>query len=158
MISRRAGLTILVLFAYPAWLAMMALHEAGHVLHALASGGRVEHVSIPLLGFSRTDIWANPHPQWVAWGGPLWGCLLPLAGLGVARVARRAVTPARLFAGFCLIANGAYIGLGPWMTAGDGHDLLRHGAPAWSLVAFGAVAFAAGVKLWDLPRGGGAER
>src|SRR5258706_15627661 len=68
---------------YPAWIAMMALHEAGHVLNALTSGGRVSSVTIPLLGFSRTDLSANPHPLWVAWGGPVWGCLFALAVLGV---------------------------------------------------------------------------
>jgi len=40
------------------WLAMMAVHELGHVLHAWASGGVVERVSLPLLSFSRTTI--NP--------------------------------------------------------------------------------------------------
>jgi hypothetical protein len=67
-------------------------------------------------------------------GRPAWACLIPLAFLAIAHALRRLVNPLRLFAGFCLIANGAYIGLGPWMTAGDGHDLLRHGAQPWMLV------------------------
>jgi hypothetical protein len=148
MLSRRRLLAVLILCAYPAWLAMMALHEAGHALHAFTSGGRVARVSIPLLDFSRTDLSANPHPLWVAWGGPVWGCLIPLGLLLAARPLRGWRNAARTFAGFCLIANGAYIGLGPWMTAGDGHDLLRHGAPAWTLVAFGVAALAAGLLLW----------
>jgi hypothetical protein len=146
--SRRQRLLLLALAAYPAWLAMMAVHEAGHALHAVTSGGRIQRISIPLLDFSRTDLAINPHPLWVAWGGPLWGCLIPLALLTIATALRRLVNPLRLFAGFCLIANGAYIGLGPWMTAGDGHDLLRHGARAWMLIAFGATAFAGGIFLW----------
>lgn len=148
MPPRRRSLVILLLCAYPAWLAMMALHEAGHILHAITSGGRVERVNLPLLDFSRTDLSANPHPQWVAWGGPVWGCLFPLALLALARTAPRAVTAARLFAGFCLIANGAYLALGPAMTAGDGHDLLRHGAPVWSLIASGVATISLGLLLW----------
>jgi hypothetical protein len=136
------------ILVYPAWMAMMTLHEAGHVLNALTSGGRVTGVTIPLLGFSRTDLSLNPHPLWVAWGGPVWGCLFAVAVLVLAGILRRFVIAARLFAGFCLIANGAYIGLGGLMTAGDGHDLLRHGAPGWSLILFGAVALTAGLWLW----------
>jgi hypothetical protein len=141
---------VIVVATYPAWLAMMALHEVGHALHAVTSGGRVTGVTLPLIGFSRTDVAPNPHPQWTAWGGPLWGCLLPMIALGIARRFRRPRNPARVFAGFCMIANGAYLGLGPWMTAGDGHDLIRHGAPRWTLMLFGAIATAGGLYLWHL--------
>jgi hypothetical protein len=139
----------LILLLYPMWLAMMAVHEAGHCLSAYFSGGRVESVTLPLLGFSRTDLSRNPHPQFVAWGGPLWGVFIPLAILLLVRMTiPRAARAVAVLAGFCLIANGAYIGLGSFMTAGDGHDLLRHGAPGWTLVLFGATAFAAGLYLW----------
>jgi hypothetical protein len=139
----------LILLLYPMWLAMMAVHETGHCLNALFSGGRVESVTLPLLGFSRTDLSRNPHPLFVAWGGPVSGVLIPLAILLLARLMlRRLSRPAAVFAGFCLIANGAYIGLGPFMTAGDGHDLLRHGAPRWTLLVFGATAFSAGLYFW----------
>jgi hypothetical protein len=135
---------------YAAWLGMLTLHETGHALHALLSGGKVDRITLPLIGFSRTDLSLNPHPQWVAWGGPVWGCLVPLVLLAIAHATHRAVRAARLFAGFCLIANGAYLGLGPAMTAGDAHDLLRHGAPTWTLIAFGILAFTAGLYLWHL--------
>ena len=39
MRKRRA--LILLLSLYPSWLAMMAVHEAGHVAHAWVSGGTV---------------------------------------------------------------------------------------------------------------------
>lgn len=145
----RTRRTILVVLAiYPAWLAMMALHEIGHVIHVRLSGGTVNRVIIPLAGFSRTDLATNPRPQFVAWGGALWGCLIPVLLLLFAHGAGRAVYLARLFAGFCLIANGAYIGLGPLMTAGDGHDLIRHGASAGLLYVVGSFAVAVGLYLW----------
>src|SRR4051812_15063274 len=56
--------------------------------------------------------------------------------------------PPRLFAGFCLIANGAYLPLGPLMTAGDAHDLRRHAATTWTLVAAGLTALCTGLFLW----------
>jgi hypothetical protein len=128
---------------------MMLLHELGHILHALLTGGHITHLSLPLLGFSRTDISPNPYPQFVAWGGPLWGALLPLLLLLLTpRTLTRTRNAARLFAGFCLISNGAYLALGPLMTAGDAHDLLRHGAPAWTLVTSGLAALTAGLYLW----------
>lgn len=147
MKGRRRAI-IIVIAIYPAWLAMMALHEMGHVIHARLSGGTVERVIIPLAGFSRTDLAINPRPQFVAWGGALWGCLVPVLLLLFAHAIGRGVFWARLFAGFCLIANGAYIGLGPLMTAGDGHDLIRYGASIGVLHLSGAIAAAVGLYLW----------
>ena len=57
---------------YASWLTMMAVHEFGHVAHAWFSGGHVVRVIVPLLGFSRTDVFPNPSPSFVTWGGPLW--------------------------------------------------------------------------------------
>jgi hypothetical protein len=54
----------------------------------------------------------------------------------------------RFFAGFCLIANGAYLAAGAWAGIGDAGDLLRHGSPTWCLWLFGVVAVPAGLWLW----------
>src|SRR4051812_23198633 len=109
---------LLPVLLYAAWLVMMFVHEAGHVLHAWLSGGAVNRVHIPLVGFSQTFYSANPRPGFVAWGGPVWGCTIPLILLGLARVFRmpeRVPRAAQFFAGFCLIANGAYLGVG-WIS------------------------------------------
>ena len=143
------NIALLVVGIYAAWLAMMALHEAGHVLHAWLSGGTVENVELPLLGFSRTDLANNPHPAFVAWGGAVWGSMLPLAILAAARLARwRYRHVSRFFAGFCLIANGAYLAVGWLLTDGDAADLVRLGAPTWTLIASGVAAVAFGLLLW----------
>lgn len=134
-----------------AWLAMLAVHEFGHVLHAWLSGGGVQQVVLDPRTFSRTDVVLNPHPLWVAWGGVLWGCLIPLALWGVAAAAFRqhAYLP-RWFAGFCLISNGAYLAAGPFAGGGpDGAEIVRLGWPAWPLVTFGAMGVAAGLALWN---------
>ena len=55
----------------------------------------------------------------------------------------------QFFAGFCLIANGAYISIGALVPVGDAVDLLRHGAAAWQFLAFGLLACPAGLWLWN---------
>src|SRR5689334_670919 len=98
---------------YFSWLGMLAVHELGHVVHAALSGGRVIRISFPLLGFSQTFVDPNPHPQFVAWGGPIWGSLLPVLALFVSMALRKKkLIVAWFLTGFCLICNGAYIGLG----------------------------------------------
>lgn len=142
-----SGLFVLLLYA--CWLAMMGVHEFGHVLHAWLSGAHVKAVHFGLLEFSRTELSFDPHPQFVAWGGPIWGSLIPLATYGL--MERLHLSLRRLlcfFAGFCLIVNGVYIGVG-WMSrAGDAGTLLRHGASPWSMGIGGIMAAALGLYLW----------
>ena len=54
----------------------------------------------------------------------------------------------RFFAGFCLVANGVYLGVGSFEGVGDAGDLLRYGAPRWQLIAFGLVCVPPGLALW----------
>jgi hypothetical protein len=137
------------LMLYGSWLAMMATHELGHVLHAAVSGGRVVDISLPLIGFSQTIVHPNPREHFVAWGGPIWGAALPCAACAIVRITRKHV-PAllRFFAGFCLIANGMYIGVGWLWRAGDTGELLRLGTPPWIMMAFGVAALTGGLWIW----------
>ena len=64
------------------WLAVQAVHEMGHIVAALATGGTVSQVVLHPLTISRTDLTENPHPLIVAWLGPLVGVAAPL-GSGV---------------------------------------------------------------------------
>jgi hypothetical protein len=128
---------------------MMVVHELGHVLHAWVSGGKVAAVHVPLVGFSLTLFATNPHPHFVAWGGAVWGSLLPVALWGVFQwMGWRGREWVEGFAGFCLVANGAYLGAGWTMRAGDAGDLVRYGTPVWVLVGCGVVAVGAGLYLW----------
>lgn len=129
----------------------MAAHELGHVMHAYASGGRVARVSLPWFGFSQTFFRSNPHPHFVVWGGPVWGCVLPVVIWAL--IPRRWKTVrqwVQFWAGFCLVANGAYVGVGWALRVGDAGDLLRYGTPVWAMIAFGAATFSAGMGLWHL--------
>ena len=132
-----------------AWFAMQAVHECGHVLAAWAAGGTVQRVVLHPLTISRTDVSPNPHPLIVAWGGPIFGVVAPLVLLAASKSYRTRCTQfLRFFAGFCMVANGAYIGAGSFYEIGDAGDLLRHGAPRWSLFGFGMITLAAGLWVW----------
>jgi hypothetical protein len=145
--TRKVAVAPLALYA--AWLGMMAVHEAGHVLHARVSGGMVDRVHVPLLGFSETFYAVNPKPAFVAWGGAVWGCVIPLLLFAIVTPAPRAVRrTTQFFAGFCLVANGAYLGVGWTVRSGDAADLVKYGAPVWTLMSFGVCACAAGLYLW----------
>ena len=132
------------------WLVMMAVHELGHVLAAGATGGSVAKVVLHPLTISRTEFSVNPQPLIVVWAGPLVGVLLPLAGLAVFQLGfiGRWRFLMQFFAGFCLIANGTYIGLGSFDAIGDCGEMLKLGSPLWTLWLFGGVTLPSGLLLW----------
>lgn len=143
-----------VLIALPvSWFLMQAVHEMGHVAGAWLTGGQVTQVVLHPLEISRTDVQPNPRPLVVVWAGPLVGAVLPLIVWLAMRAASAASQStaepfARFFAGFCLIANGAYIGFGSFGRIGDCGQMLRYGSPTWALWLFGAATIPAGLWLW----------
>ncbi len=54
----------------------------------------------------------------------------------------------RFFAGFCLLANGLYIGVGSFDRVGDCGEILRYGSAAWQLWLFGLATAPVGSWLW----------
>ncbi|QDU48323.1 M50 family metallopeptidase [Gimesia panareensis] len=131
------------------WLAMMGVHESGHVLGGLLTGGEVARVVLHPLAISRTDLAVNPHPAIVVWAGPLIGVLLPLCLWIAARLWKwPQAALVQFFAGFCLIANGAYIAGGALEGIGDCGVMRQTGSPLWLLWSFGLVTIPAGFWLW----------
>lgn len=131
------------------WLGMQLVHEAGHVAGAWATGGRVVQVELKPWTISRTDVEPNPHPLFERWTGPIVGALLPVTAWLVALTFRRSwAYLLRFFAGFCLIANGAYLGVGAFWPVGDAADILRIEPSRWPLIAFGLPAITGGFALW----------
>jgi hypothetical protein len=142
-------LGILLLATVASWYGMMAIHEVGHCLAAWMTGGVVEKVHIPLFGFSQTVLASNPYPLAVAWAGSMGSVAMAALLLGLSRYLNISGQQAlRFFAGFSLIANGLYLGLGAFDRVGDCADLLNHGATLWQLVAFGVGASALGMYSW----------
>src|SRR5262245_1903541 len=122
------------------WLGMQAVHEFGHVIGAWLSGGKVAAVVLHPATISYTQLAENPSPLLIAWMGPLAGVALPLVALAIVRWAK---LPGwyliQFFAGFCLVANGAYIAFGSLNRIGDAGDMLQHGAPIALLWLFGLI-------------------
>jgi hypothetical protein len=131
------------------WLGMQAVHEFGHVFGAWITGGRVERVVLHPLTISRTDLEHNPSPSIVVWAGPIVGVAAPIIiWVVVAAVYQRAAFVLRFFAGFCLLANGLYIGVGSFDAIGDCGEMLRHGSAIWHLWLFGMLTAPFGLWLW----------
>lgn len=148
---KRFAQSLLILTFTPAcWLAMQVVHEAGHVLAARSTGGQVIKVALHPLILSQTVLGENPHPLAVVWAGPLVGTVLPLLMFGLAVAARLpGVYLFRFFAGFCLVANGVYIGIGAWLSEeADPWVMTENGSPVWLLVLFGLLAAPLGLYLW----------
>jgi hypothetical protein len=132
------------------WLAMQAVHELGHVIAAICSGGRISEVILHPATISQTRLSVNPHPLFVAWMGPIVGVVLPVAALLAARRFKlRGWYVLQFFAGFCLITNGAYLAFGSLGQIGDAGDLLRHGAPIMLLWLFGVATIGVGLWMWN---------
>jgi hypothetical protein len=91
----------------------------------------------------------NPHPLVVVWAGPWVGVAIPLALWSLAALAQmRGAFVLRFFAGFCLVANGLYIGLGSFGRIGDCGEMLQHGSSPWQLWLFGLLTAPWGLCLW----------
>jgi hypothetical protein len=148
-VNRVYQIMLVISIVLGSWLGMQAVHEFGHVVGAWLSGGRIEKVVLHPLTISRTDLAHNPHPLFVVWCGPIVGVVLPLiAWAAAARWRMPGAFVLRFFAGFCLIANGAYIAGGSIGRVGDCEQMLRHGSAAWQLWLFGLVTVPLGLRLW----------
>ena len=117
---------------------------------AWSSGGKVAEVVLHPARISYTRLAENPSPQLVVWMGPLIGIALPLVAFAIVRWTR---LPGwylfQFFAGFCLVANGAYLAFGSFNRIGDAGDLLRHGTPIALLWLFGVTTIPLGLWLWN---------
>lgn len=147
--TRLNQIILIATFIGFSWLAMQVVHELGHVLGALLTGGQVIQVVLRPLTISQTDVYPNPSPLFVVWAGPIVGAVLPLAAFLLAAAARSpALFLFRFFAGFCLIVNGAYIGPGAFWRVADPGDMLRLGSETWQLVLFTLLTAPLGLYLW----------
>lgn len=148
---KRLDQTVLIVtFVGFSWLAMQAVHELGHVLAALAGGGRIAKVILHPCTLSQTIVAYNPHPVFEVWAGAVFGVVLPLAAFLLAAGLRcPGIYLFRFFAGFCLVANGVYLGLGAIQDIGDAGELLVYGAARWPMVVFGIATAPLGLYLWN---------
>jgi hypothetical protein len=133
------------------WYASLAVHELGHVLGGLVAGADSIEVSMPLLGFSQTQLLGNDHPLFTTTAGLLVGALLPLLVWGIAEIARllgRSVV--RFWAGFALVLNGGYLAGDAFLLGGDAGELARAGVPSWLMLSIALPVCAAGLWVWHM--------
>lgn len=151
MAARRASQIVLIagLIAF-CWPMMMLVHETGHAMGAWATGGQVQRVLWHPLVLSRTDVTPNPSPKIEVWAGPVVGAALPAVLAAMVIALRLKISYLFVaFAGFCLLANGLYVGWGTFDPAGDAHEMIRLGVPRGSMLVFGLVAMLSGLWLLD---------
>ena len=141
-------IVFLLAFLIACWFGMTAVHEIGHVLAAWLCGATVERVV--LLPLSRTDTHGVTHPLFVHGAGVVFGATFPVLLWSAAyRLRWKTALLFRFFAGFCLIANGAYIGCDFSVTGPtDAGLLIEHGASRLVLVLFGIACVSGGLFLW----------
>lgn len=134
---------------FACWWGMLLVHESGHMLAALATGGKVAGWALKPWEITMVQLSANPSPLVVTWGGAVFGAGAPLALAIFCTIMKWRIAPACLFfAGFCLLANGAYLAFGTFGPIGDVGDLFRHGASTWQLWLFGLTAMFLGLSAW----------
>lgn len=149
----RRGLFAIAIVAN-CWLWMQIIHELGHATATWLFGGQVELVYLVPWEISRTDFHAPQHELPIIWAGPIFGAVVPLIAWLLLRLCKSKHEPlAAFFAGFCLIANGAYLGAAVLSRVGDAHEILKQGGALWQLAAFGGVCVPLGLWLWN-GRGG----
>jgi hypothetical protein len=91
-------------------------------------------------------------PQFFLFPSPLAGEGSGVRGSEVTQTAARGLPGTfvlRFFAGFCLIANGCYLGAGSFTHIGDAGEMLKHGAAPWHLWLFAALTVPTGLWLWN---------
>lgn len=149
MMARINQIVLISTFVSFSWLTMQVVHECGHVLAAVSTGGDVQKVVLHPLALSRTDVSPNPCPRIVVWAGPVFGSLAPLMGWLLAdRFRWLHVFLWRFFAGFCLVANGVYLIGGSFAKGADPGEMMRLGTPQVVLVLVGAIGAVSGFLLW----------
>ena len=131
------------------WWWMQILHELGHVLAALFFRATINAVILPPLAFSRTDVGPSEQADLILWAGPVLGSLIPLwlATLAI-RFRWNFWAELRFFAGFALIANGAYLTAGGWLNMGDGGSLRGLGGSPLAMSLWGIIGVAVDLALW----------
>lgn len=148
--KRSAQIILISTFLAFSWLGMQVVHEFGHCLGAWFSGGRVARIIAHPFTISCTVLSHNPRPLFVVWSGPIFGSILPALAVLIAALFRApALYMFRFFAGFCLVANGLYIGLGALGGLLDAGDMMSYGSPQWLLFVFGGIAITVGLYFWN---------
>ena len=139
-------LTFLVPVLLWMWLAMMLVHELGHVAAAQLTGATITSLELRPGPISHTLAQPNPNPGVVVWAGFVVGWVAPQLTAPAWAIRRGLIGPVlRAWAAFCLLAGGTYLAVGGGGDRFTDTGLLRaEGWPLWLLIAIGASVAAVG--------------
>ncbi len=122
------------------WLAMVFVHELGHVAAAWLTGGQVVHGELRPGYLPQTLVRPNPRPSVVIWAGLVVGCVAPLSGLALRSVRWMWIgAVADFWPSFCLLAGGVYLAVGGAEPLTDTGQLIALGWSLWLLVSIGVA-------------------
>lgn len=124
---------------------MLLTHEVGHIVAAKLSGGEILAVEIAPGKLSSTILSRNPAPSFVVWAGFLSGWLLPFLSVPFWKTQRLYLGDTfKTFAGFCVLAGGAYLAVGGNESFADTGQLIALGWNHYVLIVIGAAVAVAG--------------
>lgn len=159
--------TAITIAVLAGWCVMAFMHETGHVVTSLALGGSVSQTELRPWRLPYTLFQSDPYPLVTLWGGPVLGCLVPMACWAGARccliqkpgISKIPATETPIldasadcdssswilvdFVGwFCVLANGVYLvtGLIDAEPLLDSNRMRAEGCPAWIIIAIGFAA------------------
>jgi|ERR1043166_148892 hypothetical protein len=121
------------------------LHECGHLLSGILSGGRALGLTSHPFSWSMARVADCRHPQFMTWGGILWSGLLGLIIFIFSYPSRSIVLfPILLTSSLLILVNGVYFTTGTLIRAGDPADLMEYGVGAPVLLVIGCACLLAG--------------
>lgn len=136
------------------WLSSMLIHEMGHVLAAIGTGGKLAVVDVRPWRFSTTLVSPNPFPSVVVWSGLLMGWLVPLVSLPFWKMKSScqsqvlAIGPLlKTWSAFCWLSMGSYLALALGESFSDSGMLLREGWSPVVLCVTGIVVAVIGYRV-----------
>ncbi|MCP4177698.1 MAG: hypothetical protein GY756_08020 [bacterium] len=146
MIKKYAYIILTIIIS---WWPMMVIHEFGHIISVLIFGGKINKLILYSWKFTYTIRSGSLHPLIDLWAGPVIGVLIPLIFYLIARKLRVGFFWG-MFSGFCLIANGIYIGIGWINKIGDTKEMINLGSPIYFMLIFSIVCTVSGLFIWHI--------
>lgn len=118
------------------------IHECGHAVNGILTGGHVEHIGISAMGWSGTIIDGSEAPLFTAAGGMMWEAGLPLLFLWIAwRTGRSVVFWMVALSIKGLGSSALYMLAGLLWQAGDSADMICEGTGKPTLIITSSALF-----------------
>lgn len=146
-------LIVLGVFVF-AYNASTIVHELGHGLTLIATGGELDFIEVSPFSWSYAHYRSNPEPMATSWSGFLWETIFGVLAFSILWIAKSRLS---LFGVVLAIASlagtGIYMLVGAVLRIGDSAALIRMGVPPAVLVITGSVLLLLVLPL-ILPLGG----